>query len=102
MKKQDKKPMITVSKGGKPEPPVKSNISNPVKLKDAHAVGKRIKYYRERQGLEQKDVAREVGITANTVSNWETAEPVLISVLSPSSAISFRLRFMSFMVLIIL
>ncbi|HOO07565.1 MAG TPA: XRE family transcriptional regulator [Ruminococcus sp.] len=71
MKKQDKKPMITVSKGGKPEPPVKSNISNPVKLKDAHAVGKRIKYYRERQGLEQKDVAREVGITANTVSNWE-------------------------------
>jgi len=71
MKQQNKKPNITVSKGGKPEMPAKSNISNPVKLKDAHAVGKRIKYYRERQGLEQKDVAREVGITANAVSNWE-------------------------------
>lgn len=71
MKQQNKKPNITVSKGGKSEMPAKSNISNPVKLKDAHAVGKRIKYYRERQGLEQKDVAREVGITANAVSNWE-------------------------------
>ena len=70
MKKQDKKPMITVSKGGRPEPPAKSNISNPVRLKDAHAVGKRIKYYRERQCLEQKDVASEGGITANAVSNW--------------------------------
>ena len=73
MKQKDKKPEITVIKGGAPaqKSSGKQNISNPVKLKDAHAVGKRIKYYRERQGLEQKDVALAVGITSNAVSNWE-------------------------------
>ena len=65
MKQEDKKPNI--SKSSK-----KSSIINPVHLKDAHAVGKRIKYYRERLGLEQKAVAREVGITPNAVSNWES------------------------------
>ena len=65
MKQEDKKPNI--SKSSK-----KSSIINPVHLKDAHAVGKRIKYYRERMGLEQKAVAREVGITPNAVSNWES------------------------------
>ena len=73
MKQKEKKPEITVIKGGAPaqKSSGKQNISNPVKLKDAHAVGKRIKYYRERQGLEQKDVALAVGITSNAVSNWE-------------------------------
>ena len=69
MKKQDKQPKITVSKGGASVP--KPNITHPVKLKDAHAVGKRIKYYRERQGLDQRDVAQAVGISSNAVSNWE-------------------------------
>ena len=67
MKHEDKKPNISLSKSDK-----KSNITNPVHLKDAHAVGKRIKYYRERLGLEQKAVASEVGITPNAVSNWES------------------------------
>ena len=62
MNKEDKEPNLSkISK--------KSSIINPVHLKDAHAVGKRIKYCRERLGLEQKAVAREVGITPNAVSN---------------------------------
>ena len=62
MNKEDNKPNLSkISK--------KSSIINPVQLKDAHAVGKRIKDYRERLGLEQKVVAREVGITPNAVSN---------------------------------
>lgn len=70
MKEPSKKPNITMS--NKQETPAKKgNISHPVKIKDAHAVGKRIKYYRERQGLDQKDVAKELGITSNAVSNWE-------------------------------
>lgn len=43
----------------------------PVRLKDMHTVGKRIKYYRESLGLEQKDIARQLGFTPNAVSNWE-------------------------------
>lgn len=43
----------------------------PVKLKEIHTVGKRIKYYREKLGLEQKDIARQLGFTPNAVSNWE-------------------------------
>ncbi|WP_295088295.1 XRE family transcriptional regulator [Ruminococcus sp.] len=65
MKIEDKKSNISKSRN-------KSSIINPVHMKDAHAVGKRIKYYRERLGLEQKAVAREVGITPNAVSNWES------------------------------
>lgn len=77
MKAQDKNNRMTISKKDKStsnitaSPSGKSYISNPIKLKDAHAVGKRIKYYRERQGMEQKDVASEIGITPNAVSNWE-------------------------------
>ena len=42
-----------------------------VALRDIQAVGKRIQYYRKRSGLEQKDIARRLGITPNAVSNWE-------------------------------
>ena len=44
----------------------------PIELKDIHAVGKRIKFYRERKGLDQKDIAAQIGITPNAVSNWES------------------------------
>lgn len=43
----------------------------PVKLTEMHTVGKRIKYYREKLGLEQKDIARQLGFTPNAISNWE-------------------------------
>ena len=42
-----------------------------VALRDIHAVGKRIRFYRERKKLEQKDIAGRLGITPNAVSNWE-------------------------------
>ena len=31
----------------------------------------RIRFYREKAGLEQKALAKAVGVTANAVSNWE-------------------------------
>ncbi len=31
----------------------------------------RIRFYREKAGVEQKSLAREIGVTANAVSNWE-------------------------------
>ena len=31
----------------------------------------RIRFYREKSGMEQKDFARRVGVTANAASNWE-------------------------------
>lgn len=45
--------------------------AEPVMLKEIHAVGRRIRYFRERRGMEQKDIARQIGITPNAVSNWE-------------------------------
>ena len=66
--KQRKKPNISVSQGGKD---IKSNISDPAHRKDAHAVGGRIKYYRERLKLDQKVIAEKIGVTSNAISNWE-------------------------------
>lgn len=32
----------------------------------------RIRYYREKRGIEQKKMAQKLGITGNSISNWET------------------------------
>jgi len=32
----------------------------------------RVRHYRELRGLEQKELAQKIGVTANAVSNWET------------------------------
>lgn len=32
----------------------------------------RIRYYREKCGIEQKEMAKKLGITGNSISNWET------------------------------
>lgn len=69
--KQRKKPNISVSQGGKAIAGKKSNISDPVHRKDAHAVGGRIKYYREHLKLDQKVIAEKIGVTSNAISNWE-------------------------------
>ncbi len=69
--KQRKKPNISVSQGGKDIEGKKSNISDPAHRKDAHAVGGRIKYYRERLKLDQKVIAEKIGVTSNAISNWE-------------------------------
>lgn len=34
-------------------------------------VCERIRFYREKAGMEQKALAKEIGVTANAVSNWE-------------------------------
>ena len=69
--KQRKKPNISVSQGGKAIAGKKSNISDPAHRKDAHAVGGRIKYYREHLKLDQKVIAEKIGVTSNAISNWE-------------------------------
>lgn len=43
-----------------------------IPLKDIHAIGKRIKYFRIQKGMEQKDIAQRVGITSYAVSSWES------------------------------
>ena len=35
------------------------------------AICERVRYYRMQRKLEQKELARKLGITANAVSNWE-------------------------------
>ena len=76
MKQQDKKIRMTVRKsvGYNPQLPKKEPTAaapEPMKLNDIHTIGKRIKYFREKAGLEQKDIARQIGFTPNAISNWE-------------------------------
>ena len=57
-------------------PPVDAGIydmttGEALKKKDVHEVGKSIKKYRERLGMEQQELARRVGVKPNAVSNWE-------------------------------
>ena len=42
-----------------------------VKKKAVHVVGERIKYYREKLQMEQKELGSRIGVKANAVSNWE-------------------------------
>lgn len=44
----------------------------PVPVSEIHAVGRRIRYYRIRAGLEQKDIALRFGITPYAVCSWES------------------------------
>ncbi|HAG13816.1 MAG TPA: hypothetical protein DCG49_08145 [Ruminococcus sp.] len=43
-----------------------------IPLKDIHAIGKRIKYFRMQKGMDQKDIAQQFGISAYAVSSWES------------------------------
>ena len=63
MKKQDSKSKI-IKKEVRP--------AELIALKDIHAIGKRIKYFRIQKGMEQKDIAQKVGITSYAVSSWES------------------------------
>lgn len=56
--------------------PGKSSIIDMKTMKPAEkrslpVICERIRFYRERAGMEQKALAEAVGITGNTVSNWE-------------------------------
>ena len=44
---------------------------NPIEKPVMPVICERIKFYRERIGMEQKELAKRIGITANSISNWE-------------------------------
>ncbi len=44
----------------------------PVEKQKRPVICERIQYYRNRAGMEQKELAMRIGITANAISNWET------------------------------
>ena len=82
MKQKSKKISMTKQKGivynpHMPNDEVAYKIPTyPVKLTEMHTVGKRIKYYREKLGLEQKDIARQLGFTPTSsrqeIPSWVT------------------------------
>ena len=43
----------------------------PVEKVSIPLVCERIRHFRERRGMEQKELAKAIGITANAISNWE-------------------------------
>ena len=43
----------------------------PVRVPVLPVICERIRHFRELRGMEQKELARKIGITANSVSNWE-------------------------------
>ena len=43
----------------------------PVEKPSIPIICERIRYYRELMGMEQKELARLLGITGNSISNWE-------------------------------
>ena len=43
----------------------------PVERPTLPVICERIRYYRELVGMEQKELARRIGVTGNSVSNWE-------------------------------
>ena len=63
MKKQDSQSKI-IKKEARP--------AELIALKDIHAIGKRIKYFRVKKGMEQKDIAQKVGISTYAVCSWES------------------------------
>ena len=75
MKREEKKlDRGTVYDPKLPEKAVTPNVdTQPLKIKDMHTIGKRLKYYREKAGLEQKQVAKYIGFTPNAISNWENS-----------------------------
>ena len=51
---------------------VDMKTGKPVALPSLPVICERIKHYRELMGMEQKALARLIGVTPNSVSNWET------------------------------
>lgn len=42
-----------------------------VSKKEIHIVGQRVKYFREKRGMEQMALAEMLGVKSNAISNWE-------------------------------
>lgn len=43
----------------------------PIEKKTLPLICERVRFYRENAGIEQKELAKRIGITGNSVSNWE-------------------------------
>ena len=43
----------------------------PIEISTLPIICERIRFYREQLGMEQKELARRLGITGNSISNWE-------------------------------
>lgn len=48
-----------------------ANTMTMAKKKDIPVICQRIRYYREKKGMEQKELAAKIGVHGNAVSNWE-------------------------------
>ena len=48
------------------------NTRKPVAKNMMPVICERIRFYRKQMGMEQKTLARMVGVTANAVCNWES------------------------------
>lgn len=46
-------------------------IQQPSSKKKLHIICRNIRYYREKQGMEQKELGAKIGVIGNTVCNWE-------------------------------
>lgn len=51
---------------------VDMKTGEPIKTPVLPVICERIRHYREIRGIEQKALAKAIGITANSISNWET------------------------------
>lgn len=47
------------------------NTGKPVEIPSIPILCERIRHYRLQMGIEQKELARRIGITGNSVCNWE-------------------------------
>lgn len=51
---------------------IEIGTTNKSKEREISVVCRSIRHYRESMGIEQKELARKLGVSANTVCNWET------------------------------
>lgn len=69
-KKTSKKPKIKTIIN---PPPAAYDLTadEEITKKEIHIVGQRVKYFREKRGMEQMALAEQLGIKSNAISNWE-------------------------------
>lgn len=67
-----KKPKITVTTADeKTSAAFDMTAQEEIAKKEIHIVGQRVKYFREKKGMEQMALAEMLGVKSNAISNWE-------------------------------
>lgn len=68
-----RKPDITVTTAQSDENTSAFNMTTQeaIAKKEIHIVGQRVKYFREKRGMEQMALAEKLGVKSNAISNWE-------------------------------